>query len=678
MKLTHSLAELQQEHVVLELECIDRMYLNAYVPQLTTEGGIAAFCRGYLGHRFASTKQAVAMTETFIKSIRAFLENEGLELVRFQKGQRKDEVLQKKLRHFNKAEGVVFVGVAQEKVRVPRTTRKATPNGGTIPWIMERWQTTDPQFVAPRMDACVGQHECASQWTAPGHGLPEPDAGVAPGRPQAVCKDRRAGAADDDKGGLGWTNGDKANYYWSLGSEFKNPDIVNRFPKGPPVARLEGDMTVDLYGVQKVAEAPLRPAEFEALPGLWFDIEKVSLAGDQISMELSERNVHLMFDRSVDTASEGDSGPATFSCILYHPGSGEAFLMSQDNSYSLFPAVWGGDAFRTINLRFPYSALRERLAGVSAADWMREARLCVFMPVYAGTSHFSFHDESYHWLDYGNNARGQKENLDDAKIIEATTLPASPTAQQLDAYLDTILLNIPDGPGKGLRHTVETKLSAIGVSGLPALLRRLPVRQDVELAFVFPVISKLITREQLPDLRAALEHDDDLVQIFEQKEWQADARDVLVAKLADHRQPMVPKALRIAAEAKDPATYTDLRWHFVHLDRGHEEVMDVLEKCPGFDVAGAVREAWEYARLGAADSGELSAVAARWGLPDALNVAVFHAGKARDWDTQKSHLSELAALTGYNGSTNAELTWLTANLGHFRYDKGRQRYSLEP
>jgi hypothetical protein len=136
MKLTHNLAELQQEHVVLELECIDRMYLNAYVPQLTTEGGIAAFCRGYLGHRFASTKQAVAMTDTFIKAIRAFLENEGLELVRFQKGQRKDEVLQQQLRHFKKAEGVVFVGVAQEKVRVPRTTRKATPNGGTIPWIM--------------------------------------------------------------------------------------------------------------------------------------------------------------------------------------------------------------------------------------------------------------------------------------------------------------------------------------------------------------------------------------------------------------------------------------------------------------------------------------------------------------------------------------------------------------
>jgi hypothetical protein len=136
MKVTHSLAELQQDHVVLELECIDRMYLNAYVPKLTSEGGIAAFCRGYLGHRFASTKQAVAMTEAFVKAIHAFIQEEHLELVRFQKGQRKDAVLQKKLRNFRPEEGVLFVGVAQEKVRVPRTTRKAIPGGGTIPWIL--------------------------------------------------------------------------------------------------------------------------------------------------------------------------------------------------------------------------------------------------------------------------------------------------------------------------------------------------------------------------------------------------------------------------------------------------------------------------------------------------------------------------------------------------------------
>ena len=136
MKITHSLAQLQKEHVVMELECIDRMYLNAYVPQLTSEGGIAAFCRGYLGHRFASTKQAVAMTNAFRKAIEAFIQREGLELVRFKKGQRKDNVLKEHLHRFKKPEGVIFVGVAQEKVRVPRTTRVRMESGATIPWIM--------------------------------------------------------------------------------------------------------------------------------------------------------------------------------------------------------------------------------------------------------------------------------------------------------------------------------------------------------------------------------------------------------------------------------------------------------------------------------------------------------------------------------------------------------------
>ena len=95
MKASHSLAELQKQHVVLELEGIDRMYLNAYVPKLTSEAGIASFCRDYLGHRFASTKQAVDMTKHFIRSIQDFIQQEDLELVHFKKGQRKDNVLQK-------------------------------------------------------------------------------------------------------------------------------------------------------------------------------------------------------------------------------------------------------------------------------------------------------------------------------------------------------------------------------------------------------------------------------------------------------------------------------------------------------------------------------------------------------------------------------------------------------
>ena len=137
MKLSKSVAELQREHVVLELECIDRMYLNAYVPQLTSEAGVAGFVRGHLGYRFASTKQVAEMTDAFVESIMQFGLDHKIDLVRFKKGQRKDDVMQARLRAFKKKyqEGVVFIGVAQEKARVPRTVRKAFGNGGTIPWI---------------------------------------------------------------------------------------------------------------------------------------------------------------------------------------------------------------------------------------------------------------------------------------------------------------------------------------------------------------------------------------------------------------------------------------------------------------------------------------------------------------------------------------------------------------
>lgn len=135
MNLSPSVAQLQREHVVMELECIDRMYLNAYIPKLTSEAGVAGFLRGHLGNRFASTKQAGEMTDAFVRSIRQFLQEQDVGLYHFKKGERKDDVFKRFLRGRSQREGVVFVGVAQEKVRVPRTIRKQFNHGPPIPWI---------------------------------------------------------------------------------------------------------------------------------------------------------------------------------------------------------------------------------------------------------------------------------------------------------------------------------------------------------------------------------------------------------------------------------------------------------------------------------------------------------------------------------------------------------------
>jgi hypothetical protein len=55
MTLARSVADVLNDHVTLEVECIDRMYLNLYVPKLQYEMGVVGFFRGHLGYAFASS-----------------------------------------------------------------------------------------------------------------------------------------------------------------------------------------------------------------------------------------------------------------------------------------------------------------------------------------------------------------------------------------------------------------------------------------------------------------------------------------------------------------------------------------------------------------------------------------------------------------------------------------------
>jgi hypothetical protein len=138
MSIARCVADVLRDHVVLELEAIDRMYLNVYVPHLQTVGAVVGYLRVHHGQRFASTAAVTPMTETFVRNIEAFVNAEGIDLVAFEKGQRKDDVTQKYLQSFGKSEGVVYVGKAQEKARVMRTERRRIHRtGGTYPWIVE-------------------------------------------------------------------------------------------------------------------------------------------------------------------------------------------------------------------------------------------------------------------------------------------------------------------------------------------------------------------------------------------------------------------------------------------------------------------------------------------------------------------------------------------------------------
>lgn len=136
MTLPRTVAEILREHVTLEVESIDRMYLNVYVPQLQRELGIVSFFRFHRGYSFASSALMAPMGKRFIAAIEAFTRHHRIPLITFEKGQRKDDVMKQRLASFRGEEGVLFVGKAQEKSSVFRTEKRRDAKGLTYPWIV--------------------------------------------------------------------------------------------------------------------------------------------------------------------------------------------------------------------------------------------------------------------------------------------------------------------------------------------------------------------------------------------------------------------------------------------------------------------------------------------------------------------------------------------------------------
>ena len=124
MTVARTAAEVLDAHTTFELECVDRMYLNAYVPVLQTTGGAAWFFRKVRGKPVPSSALMAPMSRNFVAGIERFAEAHGVDLVAFKRGERKEERMRERLRGFGGGEGVLFVGKAQEKTRVVRSERR--------------------------------------------------------------------------------------------------------------------------------------------------------------------------------------------------------------------------------------------------------------------------------------------------------------------------------------------------------------------------------------------------------------------------------------------------------------------------------------------------------------------------------------------------------------------------
>ena len=137
MTVARSVGDVLSEHVRFEVECIDRMYVNVYVPGLQYAPGLVGYVQRQLGLPIASTAPLARITDAFSTAVHRFARTNAVPWIDFAKGQRKDDVMHEHLARFSGTEEVLFVGRAQEKTKLFRTEKRRDANGDSYPWIVK-------------------------------------------------------------------------------------------------------------------------------------------------------------------------------------------------------------------------------------------------------------------------------------------------------------------------------------------------------------------------------------------------------------------------------------------------------------------------------------------------------------------------------------------------------------
>ena len=144
MTVARSVGDVLAEHVLFEIDCIDRMYCNVYVPQLQYALGLVGYVHRQLGLPVASTAPLARITDAFDTAVHRFARDHEVPWVDFAKGKRKDDVMHEHLADSRPPKG--FCSSVGRRRRpscfAPRSaaTPTAPPTRGS--WPLPGWSTT--------------------------------------------------------------------------------------------------------------------------------------------------------------------------------------------------------------------------------------------------------------------------------------------------------------------------------------------------------------------------------------------------------------------------------------------------------------------------------------------------------------------------------------------------------
>jgi hypothetical protein len=91
--MTPNIDSIIRDHVTLTVRCLDRIYLQGYMPKLQTSGRLCYFLRDHLGHPIPSPALFRPMPDRFVNAVKAYATDHAVPLVPFESGQDKDAIV---------------------------------------------------------------------------------------------------------------------------------------------------------------------------------------------------------------------------------------------------------------------------------------------------------------------------------------------------------------------------------------------------------------------------------------------------------------------------------------------------------------------------------------------------------------------------------------------------------
>src|SRR6478752_5458614 len=117
-------ATLLRDHVTLTCRCVDRIFLQAYVPKLQTVGRVCQFLHGQRGFNIPSSAAFGKIGDAYVAEVHRWAKANGVKVVHFARGENKEQVARPLLDAAAEEGGngrVVLIGIAQEKAPVWRS-----------------------------------------------------------------------------------------------------------------------------------------------------------------------------------------------------------------------------------------------------------------------------------------------------------------------------------------------------------------------------------------------------------------------------------------------------------------------------------------------------------------------------------------------------------------------------